>query len=200
MPKPPFPTAFRHVKAGSVPGTVAAVALAAVILALPTMQGCTAGKASAVAAVTAEDLVDRRLREAGESITKDMAILAGSTQNRDEGQPQVPGDLGMRVDLVYEGAIEGAVERLCAMIGWQFVVEGRKKDRVPLIVHVKQKDRPALAVFREIGLQTGPRHGLEIDESIGIAKLVLVPEKASKMEPQVSPKPIGGFRAGGGRS
>lgn len=114
---------------------------------------------------SAESLVDARLREAGEAITRDLAVLAGSTQHRDKNIQDHEGNLQLRMDLVWHGPIEGALERVAARIGYKFGVSGNPPV-TPLLVRVKMLDRPALLILREIGLQTGKTEGLEVDETL----------------------------------
>jgi hypothetical protein len=118
----------------------------------------------------AENLVERSIRQAGESISNDLAILSGSTQNRDFGHSSGSGDLYSRITLRWTGPIEGALSEVASKIGYKFEVEG-KPPGTPAIVHVKLIDRPALSVIRDIGLQTGPGENLELDESLRLVRL-----------------------------
>lgn len=123
----------------------------------------------------AESLVDARLREAGETITKDLAILAGSTQHRDHYAHASTGDLQTRMTLNWRGPIEGALTMVAAHIGYKFSVSGTPPV-TPLFVHVKMLDRSALLILREIGLQTGKEEGVKLDEIQRSIRLIYGPE------------------------
>lgn len=110
-----------------------------------------------------ESFVDLQLREAGESISRDMSILTGSTQNRDFGGISGTGDLYASFDMCWDGPIEGALSRVAARAGFKLIVEG-KAPITPVMVHVRLKNRPCLAILREIGMQTGPREGIIVNE------------------------------------
>ncbi|MDR0465849.1 MAG: DotD/TraH family lipoprotein [Deltaproteobacteria bacterium] len=130
--------------------------------------GCGAGRASPT--VEAETIVDRNLREAGEIITRDFAILTGSEQNRDNG-PWGNGSLYEPMTLVWNGPIEDGLSRIAARIGYKVEISG-KSPVVPLMVRVKQINRPALSILRDIGEQTGPHEGIELDESLRLIRLI----------------------------
>lgn len=107
--------------------------------------------------------MDTKLRDAAESISKDMAQLSGSTQNRDYASEKGVGSLYTKMDMTWDGPIEGALREVASTVGFRFNVEG-KTPLTPVLVHIKLKERPALAVLREIGLQTGASEGVIINE------------------------------------
>jgi hypothetical protein len=116
-------------------------------------------------------VVDRRLREAGEAITRDLAIVAGSSQNRDMEYHGGTGGLYDKLALTWDGPIEGALSFIAARIGYKLTVDG-KAPVTPPIVRVRMLDRPALYVLREIGLQTSKGVGLEVNEPSRVIRLV----------------------------
>ena len=126
---------------------------------------------SKVTTTPADALVDQQLRDSGEAITRDLAVLTGSQQNRDYGAPYGTGDLYTKTSLVWDGPIEGALSSIAAKVGFKFLVEGAP-PAVPLLIHVKQLDRPALAIIRDIGSQTGPGEGVALDEHMKTIRLI----------------------------
>lgn len=119
----------------------------------------------------ADTLVDQQLRDSGEAITRDLAVLTGSQQNRDYGAPYGTGDLYTKTSLVWDGPIEGALSSIAAKVGFKFLVEG-VPPVVPVLIHVKQLDRPALAIIRDIGSQTGHGEGVALDEQMKTIRLI----------------------------
>lgn len=107
--------------------------------------------------------MDMKLRDAAESISKDMAQLSGSAQNRDYTSEKGSGSLYVKMDMTWDGPIEGALREVASTAGFRFNVEG-DAPVAPVIIHVRLKDRPALAVLREIGMQTGASEGVIINE------------------------------------
>lgn len=113
---------------------------------------------------SAVTFVDVKLRDAAEAISMDMAEITGSSQNRDATSVNGSGDLYTKMTLVWDGPIEGALHRVASKSGFKFNVEGYE-PKTPVMVHVRLEERPCLAVLREIGLQTGPREGIMVDEA-----------------------------------
>lgn len=148
--------------------------IAAVILCLPLLASCAVTKnAGSAPSMPAESVVDKSLRDAGEAITYDLAILTGSSQNRDFGQPQSSGDIYSKMTLEYSGPLEGALAKLASGIGYKLEVEG-KVPVTPVIVHVKQIDRPALTILRDVGMQTSQKEGVELNEELRLIRLIYV--------------------------
>ncbi|MDR1856851.1 MAG: DotD/TraH family lipoprotein [Desulfovibrio sp.] len=136
-------------------------------------------------ALTAQELVDRRIADAAEAISRDLAVLTGSTQARDASSPAGEGDLYRRISLVWEGPMEGALARVAASIGYTLDVRG-KRPASPRLVHAKLLDRPALAVIRELGLATGSDEHLEVDESLRLLRLEYRLEKDAAQKAKFS--------------
>lgn len=130
-------------------------------LGLALCGGCVAPKNQVQ--VSPDSYVDKQLRDASESISRDMAILAGSTQNRDQGGSLPGGDLYSKMNLHWDGPIDGALARVAAHAGFKLIIEG-DEPTVPPHVHIRMEDRPCLAIFREIGMQTGAREGVVVSE------------------------------------
>lgn len=129
----------------------------------PQLQGC-AKRAARPAETPAERQVDRSLNEAAHSIMADLARLNGSTQTYGATSAPIAGPLATRVTLTHDGPLRSALERVCAATGMRLVVEGRERE-VPVLVRLNARDVPALHVFREIGLQTGPYERVRVDEA-----------------------------------
>lgn len=124
--------------------------------------GCLA-RHKPVADTGAVTFVDAKIRDAAESISKDMSVLTGSSWNRDATSHGGSGDLYTKMDMTWDGPLDGALRKVASTAGFKLIVEGEPPID-PVLVHVKLKDRPCLAVLREIGLQTGPREGIMVNE------------------------------------
>lgn len=120
---------------------------------------------------SADSFVDQQLRNSGEAITRDLAVLTGSQQNRDYGAPIGAGDLYSKVTVIWDGPIEGALAEISSKIGYKLEIEG-SAPAVPVLVHIKQIDRPALTIIRDIGTQTGPQEGVALNEQMRVIRLV----------------------------
>ena len=149
-------------------GVVRFLAIAAVLCVL---SGCALRDASPPPEQEPESLVDRNLREAGEVITRDLAILTGSSQNRDYGNPMGTGSLYDPMTLIWNGPIEDGLVKVAAHIGYRFEREGPAPP-TPVMVKVKLIDRPALSIIRDIGAQTGPDVGVELSEPQQLIRLL----------------------------
>lgn len=125
------------------------------------MAGCSL-RAGAQADVEPRSRVDMALADASDSITRDLAILTGG--NRVTAPSSPTGSLAAPVSLVFDGPLEESLERVCALTGFRLETEGEKPD-IPTMVHVRMTARPAISVIREIGLQTGPKEKITVDET-----------------------------------
>ncbi len=141
---------------------------AALLLAALALAGCVQQKSPHPAPPA---LVDQSLRDAARGISEDLARLAGSRQLL--GTPSGSGPLSEPADLVYDGPLTGALEKLCARTGFRLAVRGRPKT-APAFVHLRARGRPALELFRELGLQTGPYERLRLSEPERLAELVFL--------------------------
>lgn len=113
---------------------------------------------------SAVTFVDVKLRDAAEAISMDMAELNGSAQNRDAVSVNGSGDLYTKMSMTWDGPIDGALRKVASTAGFRFIVEGQEPE-TPVMAHVRLEERPCLAVLREIGLQTGAREGIMVDEA-----------------------------------
>lgn len=129
------------------------------LLTLPTA-GCALRGADP--GVEPRSRVDMALADASDSITRDLAILTGG--DRIDAPPAASGDLAGPVSLIFDGPLEQALERVCALTGFRLETKGGKPV-IPTMVHVHMTKRPALAVVREIGLQAGPKEKITVDEA-----------------------------------
>ena len=107
--------------------------------------------------------VEKKLAEAAEAISKDMAELTGSRLHRDAASSSTDSSLSTHMDLIYDGPMDLALMRVAAVAGFRFSVEGRKPQTPPL-VHMYAKDRSCLAILRELGAQTGLNEGILVSE------------------------------------
>lgn len=124
------------------------------------------------AAKTGEErlLVDRQLDDAADLITRDLAVLTGSTQRTGRYPVSPASRLVATGTLVFDGPLEEALAKACAAVGYRLVVRGEAPD-LPAIVHVHMTARPWLAIFRAIGRQTGPGEVVRLWESARLVEL-----------------------------
>lgn len=130
--------------------------------------GCAAGKRSAKATPQAESVIDQALRDASESISRDLALLAGTSTVRSSFL-NGSGALYTSMSLSWDGPIRGALAEIASRIGFKLLVEG--EPVTPTIVHLKMKDRPALYILRDIGMQTAVKESLYVDEDMKLIRL-----------------------------
>lgn len=130
--------------------------------------GCAAGKRSIKSVPQAETVIDQALRNASESISHDLSLLAGTGSRRN---PFLSGSgaLYSPMSLSWDGPIRGALAEIASKIGFQLSVEGEAVT--PTIVHLKMKDRPVLYILRDVGMQTAPQESLYVDEEMKLIRL-----------------------------
>ena len=157
-PRRPFPA-----RAAAAP---AALLMAALSLLPAGPMGC-ARKAAPPADESA--LVDRHLDDAADVITRDLAAMNGSAQAYD-GIPASASLLRSSGTLLWDGPIEGALEKACAAVGFRLVVLGEAPE-VPVMVHVRMTDRPWLSIIRAIGRQTGTGQRVRLLEAARVVEL-----------------------------
>jgi len=154
---------------------ISRILLATCLMAGTSLVACVPKKVEPVR-VTHAAYIDEQLRDASEAISKDMSILTGSSQNRDASMASGSGDLYGHMDFVWDGPLEGALSRVAAHAGFRFEVQGTP-PKSPVIIHVALKDRPCLNIFREIGMQTGPREGIHVNEDMRLVTLRYLNDK-----------------------
>ena len=99
--------------------------------------------------------IDRHIREL------ERASLANIHVRR---LPPPTGAAAERVTLDYDGPMEEAVTAVARMIRYRVTVAGRTPV-VPEIVSVHMRRKSVQAVLEDIGLQTGARVGITLDNS-----------------------------------
>lgn len=123
---------------------------------------CLTGCAKNVQNDVTEDYVSLKLREAAELISADLALFTGSSGRNDLPVDTGPG-LSRSMDLLYDGPLETALSQVAAHAGFQFSVMGHA-PKTPVCIHLQMKNRPCLAILREIGRQTGKDEMLVVSE------------------------------------
>ena len=123
--------------------------------------GCTQPKKPALE--SEDSYVEMKLREAAEDIRRDLALLVGSDQMRETGVLTGKKGLSTPMDLVFDGPLSLALEKICAVAGMHLTIAGKKPLQEP-IIHLHLKNRPCLVILREIGAQTGPNEDLHVLE------------------------------------
>lgn len=108
------------------------------------------------------NLVEHKLHEATEVISKDLALLTGNS-SRINDTTNVTDGLGELMDLNFSGPIAEALTKVSAKSGYQLKIEGKEPINPPLI-HVNLKHRPCLAILRAIGQQTPKNVGVLVAE------------------------------------
>ena len=99
--------------------------------------------------------IDRHIREL------ERASLANIHVRR---LPPPTGAAAVRITLNYDGPMEEAVSAVARMIRYRVTVSGRAPV-VPEIVSVHLHRKSVQAVLEDIGLQTGARVGIDLDNS-----------------------------------
>ena len=127
-----------------------ALALLLLLLVVMALGGCVARESNRT---SGQDLVERSLNDSANAIMADLARLTGSYQNyaaqSSTGALHATGPLHTRMDLTYEGPLAGALEKVCARIGYRLVERGRQRT-APILVHVRAKDTEVLQILRLI--------------------------------------------------
>lgn len=144
------------------------------------LSGCAAGKTKDTS-LRSEELVDRSLDTSARAIMTDLARLTGSWQHY--GQPEAASPLRTRMDLVFEGPVEEALEKVCARTGFRLVTKGRQRS-VPLIVHVRCQQTEALQILRLIGLQTSAGEQIRVLEKERVIELVWLSRDQELAQPR----------------
>ena len=88
--------------------------------------------------------------------------------------PNAPAELRRGVTVEWTGPAEPMVEALSQKTGYTYQVFGTQPP-VPLLINLKATNRPAIEVFRDIGLQLGSRANLNVDAQRRVVELYYVP-------------------------
>lgn len=153
---------------GSLPKGLArtgARALLVLFLGCAVLGGCVAREKPRPSG----DLVERSLNDSANAIMADLARLTGSRQSY--GAASARGPLYTRMDMSYEGPLAGALEKICARIGFRLEEVGRQRS-APLMVHVRARDTEVLQILRLIGLQTTAGEEVRVLEDKKVIELV----------------------------
>ena len=143
-----------------------------------TLGGCVAREG---AKNGGQDLVERSLNDSANAIMADLARLTGSYQNY-AAQP-AKGPLHTRMDMTYEGPLAGALEKVCARIGYRLVEHGKQRS-APILVHVRAKDTEVLQILRLIGLQTSAGEEVRVLEDKKVIELVWLTQDEIRARPR----------------
>ena len=131
--------------------------------------------------------MERSLNDSANAIMADLARLTGSYQNyaaqASTGALHATGPLHMRMDLTYEGPLAGALEKVCARIGYRLVERG-KQCTAPILVHVRAKDTEVLQILRLIGLQTSAGEEVRVLEDRKVIELVWLTHDEIRARPR----------------
>lgn len=145
--------------------------------------GCVAREA---ARTGEQDLVERSLNDSANAIMADLARLTGSYQNyaaQSSSAGSLHGPLHTRMDLTYEGPLAGALEKVCARIGYRLVERGKQRT-APILVHVRAKDTEVLQILRLIGLQTSAGEEVRVLEDKRVIELVWLTQDEIRARPR----------------
>lgn len=134
--------------------------------------GCvaTSRQSKSPVQISTEAYVDQSIKDASETISHDLAVLAGSQQRRNMAFSLGTEGLYLPISIAWDGPIHGALRDVASRIGFRLLIEGTQPT-APTIVHLKMRDRPALHVLRDIGMQTSPKEGLYIEEEQKVIRL-----------------------------
>lgn len=161
-----------------------ALALLLLFLVVMALGGCVARESNRT---SGQDLVERSLNDSANAIMADLARLTGSYQNyaaqSSTGALHATGPLHTRMDLTYEGPLAGALEKVCARIGYRLVERGRQRT-APILVHVRAKDTEVLQILRLIGLQTSAGEEVRVLEDKKVIELVWLTHDEIRARPR----------------
>lgn len=160
-----------------------AFALLFLLLMVMALGGCVAREA---ARTGEQDLVERSLNDSANAIMADLARLTGSYQNyaaQSSSAGSLHGPLHTRMDLTYEGPLAGALEKVCARIGYRLVERGKQRT-APILVHVRAKDTEVLQILRLIGLQTSAGEEVRVLEDKRVIELVWLTQDEIRARPR----------------
>ena len=161
-----------------------ALALLLLFLVVMALGGCVARESNRT---SGQDLVERSLNDSANAIMADLARLTGSYQNyaaqSSTGALHATGPLHTRMDLTYEGPLAGALEKVCARIGYRLVERGRQRT-APILVHVRAKDTEVLQILRLIGLQTSAGEEVRVLEDKKVIELVWLTQDEIRARPR----------------
>ena len=161
-----------------------ALALLLLLLVVMALGGCVARESNRT---SGQDIVERSLNDSANAIMADLARLTGSYQNyaaqSSTGALHATGPLHTRMDLTYEGPLAGALEKVCARIGYRLVERGRQRT-APILVHVRAKDTEVLQILRLIGLQTSAGEEVRVLEDKKVIELVWLTQDEIRARPR----------------
>lgn len=129
--------------------------------------------------VAQPDSVNVMLADAADRATRALETLASVEQYRSPAPsvatiPNAPTELRRGVTVEWNGPAEPMVEALTAKTGYTYQTFGAKPP-VPLVIALKTTNRPAIEVFRDIGLQLGGRANLKVDAARRVVELYYGP-------------------------
>ena len=159
------------------------LALLLLLLMVMALGGCVARESNRT---SGQDLVERSLNDSANAIMADLARLTGSYQNyaaQSATGSLRTGPLHTRMDLTYEGPLAGALEKVCARIGYRLVERGRQRT-APILVHVRAKDTEVLQILRLIGLQTSAGEEVRVLEDKRVIELVWLTQDEIRARPR----------------
>ncbi len=160
-----------------------ALALLLLLLVVMALGGCVARENNRT---SGQDLVERSLNDSANAIMADLARLTGSYQNyaaQSSTGSLRTGPLHTRMDLTYEGPLAGALEKVCARIGYRLVERGKQRT-APILVHVRAKDTEVLQILRLIGLQTSAGEEVRVLEDKKVIELVWLTQDEIRARPR----------------
>lgn len=160
-----------------------ALALLLLLLVVMALGGCVARESNRT---SGQDLVERSLNDSANAIMADLARLTGSYQNyaaQSSTGSLRTGPLHTHMDLTYEGPLAGALEKICARIGYRLVEKGKQRT-APILVHVRAKDTEVLQILRLIGLQTSAGEEVRVLEDKKVIELVWLTQDEVRARPR----------------
>ena len=99
--------------------------------------------------------IDRHIRDLERASLRNIRVRS---------LPPPTGEAAYRMTLNYDGPMEEAVSAVARMIHFRVTVSGRAPV-VPEIVSVHMRRQSVQAVLEDIGLQTGARVGIDLDNA-----------------------------------
>ncbi|MDD4615516.1 MAG: DotD/TraH family lipoprotein [Alphaproteobacteria bacterium] len=126
---------------------------------------------------TQPDIVSIKLAQAADKAAKALDTIANIEQHKNPAVPPLQKDLSSAspammqpVTVRWSGPIEQITRVLAEKAGMRFRSSGRTPG-IPLVVNVDAYQQPILYILRDVGLQSGSRADLLVDQNEGVVEV-----------------------------
>jgi len=139
----------------------------------------TQQKAATPQLVAAPDSVSAMLADAADRTASALENLAAVEQYRTpdvavEPINDAPLHLQSPVSVNWTGPVEPLADAVADRVGYRFATLGAA-PAIPIVVSIDVTAKPAIEVFRDMGLQMGRRADIRVDSSRGLVEIQYAP-------------------------